>query len=79
MSNALGNQSCNGGYLQLNNVLYVSRTVAQKSNLSFFGSQEQEQKAEEERIRMENILSGNPLLNLTGPAQPQANFKVKRR
>ncbi|EMP36149.1 Ferritin heavy chain [Chelonia mydas] len=40
---------------------------------------EQEQKAEEERIRMENILSGNPLLNLTGPVQPQANFKVKRR
>ncbi|XP_068251594.1 spliceosome-associated protein CWC15 homolog [Nyctibius grandis] len=40
---------------------------------------EQEQKAEEERIRMENILSGNPLLNLTGAAQPQANFKVKRR
>ncbi|KFV57805.1 Protein CWC15 A [Tyto alba] len=32
---------------------------------------EQEQKAEEERIRMENILSGN--------AQPQTNFKVKRR
>ncbi|XP_043825063.1 spliceosome-associated protein CWC15 homolog [Dromiciops gliroides] len=40
---------------------------------------EQEQKAEEERIRMENILSGNPLLKLTGPSQPQANFKVKRR
>ncbi|NWZ90450.1 CW15A protein, partial [Nesospiza acunhae] len=41
---------------------------------------EQEQKAEEERIRMENILlSRNPPLNLTGPAQPQANFKVKRR
>ncbi|KAM8928953.1 spliceosome-associated protein CWC15 homolog [Lycaon pictus] len=39
---------------------------------------EQEQKAEEERICMENILSGNPLLNLTGPSQPQANFKVKR-
>lgn len=50
-----------------------------KSNVLIFGSQEQEQKAEEERIRMENILSGNPLLNLTGPAQPQANFKVKRR
>lgn len=47
--------------------------------MSISGSQEQEQKAEEERIRMENILSGNPLLNLTGPAQPQANFKVKRR
>ena len=28
---------------------------------------------------MENILSGNPLLNLTGPSQPQANFKAKRR
>lgn len=40
---------------------------------------EQEQKAEEERIRMENILSGNPLLKFTGPSQPQANFKVKRR
>ncbi|KAM7338991.1 hypothetical protein ACRRTK_002475 [Alexandromys fortis] len=40
---------------------------------------EQEQKAEEERIRMENILSGNPLLNLTGPSQPQANFKVKKK
>ncbi|XP_029458232.1 spliceosome-associated protein CWC15 homolog [Rhinatrema bivittatum] len=40
---------------------------------------ELEQKAEEERIRMENILSGNPLLNLTGPAQAPAIFKVKRR
>ncbi|XP_044539789.1 spliceosome-associated protein CWC15 homolog [Gracilinanus agilis] len=40
---------------------------------------EQEQKAIEERVRMENILSGNLLLNLTGPSQPQANFKVKRR
>jgi len=34
---------------------------------------EQEKKAVEERIRMENIISGNPLLN------SQANFKVKRR
>uniref|UniRef100_A0A2K6V5C9 Spliceosome-associated protein CWC15 homolog n=1 Tax=Saimiri boliviensis boliviensis TaxID=39432 RepID=A0A2K6V5C9_SAIBB len=40
---------------------------------------EQEQKAEEERIPMENVLSGNPLLNLTGPSQPWANLKVKRR
>ncbi|CAK7292567.1 Spliceosome-associated protein CWC15 homolog [Vulpes lagopus] len=40
---------------------------------------EQEQKTEEERICMENILSGNPLLNLTGPSQLQANSKVKRR
>ncbi|XP_044532262.1 spliceosome-associated protein CWC15 homolog [Gracilinanus agilis] len=40
---------------------------------------EQEQKAIEERVRMENILNGNLLLNLTGPSQPQANFKVKRR
>uniref|UniRef100_T1IZQ4 Uncharacterized protein n=1 Tax=Strigamia maritima TaxID=126957 RepID=T1IZQ4_STRMM len=38
---------------------------------------EAEKKAEEERIRTENILSGNPLLNSqkTGPA----DFKVKRR
>lgn len=55
------------------------RKMTQKSNVLISGSQEQEQKAEEERIRMENILSGNPLLNLTGPAQPQTNFKVKRR
>ncbi|XP_053558505.1 protein CWC15 homolog [Bombina bombina] len=40
---------------------------------------ELEQKAEEERIRMENILSGNPLLNLTVPAQALVSFKVKRR
>eukprot|EP00069_Balaena_mysticetus_P006691 bmy_18730T0 len=39
---------------------------------------EQEQKVHEERIPMENILSGN-LLNLTGPSQLQANFKVKIR
>ncbi|KAL2089440.1 hypothetical protein ACEWY4_014128 [Coilia grayii] len=43
---------------------------------------ERELKAEEERIRMENILSGNPLLNLAGQqqtAQTQASFQVKRR
>ncbi|CAL8281396.1 unnamed protein product [Arctogadus glacialis] len=45
---------------------------------------ERDQKAEEERIRMENILSGNPLINLAGqpqPVQPQnpAAFSVKRR
>lgn len=45
--------------------------------------QEREQKAEEERIRMENILSGNPLINLAGQQQQQTQtqtaFKVKRR
>ncbi|XP_016340625.1 protein CWC15 homolog [Sinocyclocheilus anshuiensis] len=49
---------------------------------------EREQKAEEERIRMENILSGNPLLNLAGQQQQQQQqqktqsqnaFSVKRR
>ncbi|KAB0338687.1 hypothetical protein E2I00_013961, partial [Balaenoptera physalus] len=39
---------------------------------------EQKQKGEEKRIHTKNILNGNPLLNLTGPSQPQANFKVKR-
>lgn len=28
---------------------------------------------------MENILGGHPLLNLTGPSQPQANIKVQRK
>ncbi|XP_032814232.1 spliceosome-associated protein CWC15 homolog [Petromyzon marinus] len=36
---------------------------------------EREQKSEEEKIRTENILSGNPLMNLTGAE----GFKVKRR
>ncbi|MEQ2159148.1 hypothetical protein GOODEAATRI_019575, partial [Goodea atripinnis] len=43
---------------------------------------DREQKAEEERIRMENILSGNPLINLAGQPQqnqPQTTFRVKRR
>lgn len=41
---------------------------------------EQGKKQEEERIRMENILSGNPLLNYSGgKAGPSANMKVKRR
>ncbi|XP_038608894.1 spliceosome-associated protein CWC15 homolog [Tachyglossus aculeatus] len=40
---------------------------------------EWEERAEKERIRSENVLNGNPLLKLTGLAQPQPNFKVKRR
>lgn len=46
---------------------------------------EMERKEEEERIRTENILSGNPLINAarTGPgaapAAPTGNFAVKRR
>ncbi|CRK87182.1 CLUMA_CG000990, isoform A [Clunio marinus] len=40
-------------------------------------TKEAEKAQEEERIRMENILSGNPLLNYTSAAP--ANTKVKRR
>ncbi|XP_039768929.1 spliceosome-associated protein CWC15 homolog [Ornithorhynchus anatinus] len=40
---------------------------------------EREERAEKERIRSENVLNGNPLLKFTGLAQPQSNFKVKRR
>jgi len=40
---------------------------------------ENEKRAEEERIRAENILSGNPLLNYTGPAAAKADMTVKRR
>lgn len=39
---------------------------------------EAEKQQEDERIRMENILSGNPLLNYTAAA-PKGNTKVKRR
>ena len=47
-------------FISFNSVCYVS-------------FQEREKKEEEERIRMENIMTGNPLLNT------QNNFKVKRR
>lgn len=44
---------------------------------------EMEQKQEEERIRMENILSGNPLLNYSAGSKPGASgvgdLKVRRR
>ncbi|KAK9510187.1 hypothetical protein O3M35_005026 [Rhynocoris fuscipes] len=39
---------------------------------------EQEKRQEEERIRMENILSGNPLLNYSSQAT-KTDLKVKRR
>nr|CAG4646710.1 EOG090X0IT3 [Macrothrix elegans] len=39
---------------------------------------EMEQRQEEERIRMENILSGNPLLNVSGK-QVKSDLRVKRR
>lgn len=39
---------------------------------------EEEKQQHEEKIRMENILSGNPLLNYTSAA-PKGNVKVKRR
>lgn len=40
---------------------------------------EAEKQQEDERIRMENILSGNPLLNYTAAAPKGGNTKVKRR
>jgi protein CWC15 len=43
----------------------------------FSCSQEAERKVEEERIRTENILKGNPLLGKGG--QEKSDFKVKRR
>ena len=41
--------------------------------------QEAEKKVEEERIRTENILKGNPLLGQTAQAADKSDFKVKRR
>lgn len=40
---------------------------------------EMEQKQEDERIRLENILTGNPLLNHNSGANAGADLKVKRR
>ena len=48
----------------------MSKSLGLLLDLSY---QEREKKEEEERIRMENIMTGNPLLNT------QNNFKVKRR
>ena len=39
---------------------------------------EEERQKQEEKIRMENILSGNPLLNYASGG-PKANAKIKRR
>lgn len=53
----------------------IKRERAQES-----AKKEIEQKQEEERIRLENILSGNPLLNYSAGAKPGgSNLKVKRR
>ena len=48
-----------------------------QSPVTLASVQEAEKKVEEERIRMENIIKGNPLMQ----AMPdkQADFKVKRR
>lgn len=50
----------------------IKRERAQDS-----AKKEQEKRQEDERIRMENILSGNPLLNYASTAK--AELKVKRR
>jgi len=53
----------------------IKRERAQES-----AKKEQDQKQEEERIRLENILSGNPLLNYSAGAKAGgSNLKVKRR
>ena len=42
--------------------------------------QRERKKQEEERIRMENVLSGNPLLNYaSSAASTGVNLKIKRR
>ncbi|GAB0098813.1 CWC15 [Sergentomyia squamirostris] len=50
----------------------IKRERAQDAN-----KRETQRKQEEERIRMENILSGNPLLNYC--SAPRGDLKVKRR
>nr|CAG4642196.1 EOG090X0IT3 [Eurycercus lamellatus] len=54
----------------------LQRIKAERS--TELAKKEMEQRQEEERIRMENILSGNPLLNYAGKA-PKSDLRVKRR
>lgn len=49
-----------------------------RERLQETAKKEAEKQQEDEKIRMENILSGNPLLNYTSAA-PKGNVKVKRR
>lgn len=49
-----------------------------RERLQESAKKEAEKQQEEEKIRMENILSGNPLLNYTS-AIPKGSGKVKRR
>jgi len=53
-----------------------------KERMAEQARKEADKRAEEERIRAENILSGNPLLNFTGPGASgtaKGDMKVKRR
>lgn len=49
-----------------------------RERLQESAKKEAEKQQEDERIRMENILTGNPLLNYTAAA-PKGNAKIKRR
>ena len=59
-------------FLQSWKKIKTERTEAQ-------ARKEHEQKLKKKGVLQKNILSGNPVLNPTGPSQPQASFKVKRR
>lgn len=50
-----------------------------KERAAEMAKREMERKQEEERIRMENILSGNPLLTHYSSGSGQTDMKVKRR
>jgi hypothetical protein len=58
-----------------NSTLRVAPSTKSSLMLVSFPLQETEKRQEEERIRMENILSGNPLLNYASQVQ-KGDLKV---
>lgn len=60
-------------------VLLAELNKIKKERAVEMAKKELERKQEEERIRMENILSGNPLLTHYSSGSGQSDMKVKRR
>lgn len=57
--------------------LYAELERIRRERAEEEGRRDRQRAETEERIRMENIISGNPLLNIAGP--PKADMKVRRR
>lgn len=67
---------CESNFTQTSQILSSSLTIKLLSEQT---KKEIERRQEEERIRMENILSGNPLLTHYSSGGSKVDHKVKRR